>query len=155
MATIPIMCMWDDHDIFDGWGSHDPIQNNSPVYRAIFEVAKEHFVLFQLQGDLSTVIGEKRPEGPFSCGSVLTGNVAVVLPDLRSERDMISADEGVVMSEQSWRDLERWLKNIQQEEIHHLFFVTTVPAVYPHANWNDLMLDIFNGELLDDCRDHW
>jgi hypothetical protein len=43
------LMMWDDHDIFDGWGSYPEEQQNSPVYRDIWEQAREHFRLFQLQ----------------------------------------------------------------------------------------------------------
>ena len=32
-ACIPTVMMWDDHDIFDGWGSYNVERHNSPVYQ--------------------------------------------------------------------------------------------------------------------------
>src|SRR5215208_565343 len=51
LSQVPSMMMWDDHDIFDGWGSHPQEQQGSPIFEGIFEQAREHFVLFQLQSN--------------------------------------------------------------------------------------------------------
>jgi hypothetical protein len=49
LAQVPSLMMWDDHDVFDGWGSYPQEQQDSPVFRGIWEQAREHFRLFQLQ----------------------------------------------------------------------------------------------------------
>ena len=36
LASIPSLMMWDDHDIFDGWGSYSEKQQGWPVFQAIF-----------------------------------------------------------------------------------------------------------------------
>ena len=48
-STIPTLMMWDDHDIFDGWGSYDAELQNCAVYQGIFAAARDAFRLFQLQ----------------------------------------------------------------------------------------------------------
>ncbi|HPE71554.1 MAG TPA: hypothetical protein PK018_05160 [Candidatus Competibacter sp.] len=40
MASIPSIAMWDDHDIFDGWGSYDEERQNCPVYQGIYPIAR-------------------------------------------------------------------------------------------------------------------
>lgn len=38
LANMPSTMMWDDHDIFDGWGLYPYEQHNCPVYQGILEV---------------------------------------------------------------------------------------------------------------------
>ena len=40
LASVPTIMMWDDHDIFDGWGSHPPARQRSPVFQGIFAAAR-------------------------------------------------------------------------------------------------------------------
>ena len=40
LASIPSLMMWDDHDIFDGWGSYPEEIQNCSIYQAIFQAAK-------------------------------------------------------------------------------------------------------------------
>lgn len=47
LASTPSLMMWDDHDIFDGYGSHDSKVQNSELVRMIYEVASYYFKLFQ------------------------------------------------------------------------------------------------------------
>src|SRR5690606_17742812 len=35
MARIPTIMMWDDHDIFDGWGSYSPAMQESTVFKTL------------------------------------------------------------------------------------------------------------------------
>lgn len=38
---------WDDHDIFDGWGSYPDTIQNCPVFQGCFHAAKRFYLLFQ------------------------------------------------------------------------------------------------------------
>jgi hypothetical protein len=49
MAFIPTVMMWDDHDIFDGWGSYSEPMQHSPVFQTMFKHARRAFWVFQLQ----------------------------------------------------------------------------------------------------------
>ena len=48
-ARIPSLMMWDDHDIFDGWGSYPQEWHESSVYQGIFRHGRKFFSLFQMQ----------------------------------------------------------------------------------------------------------
>ena len=49
MATIPTIMMWDDHDIFDGWGSFTCEMQQSPLFQVMFRHARRAFWVFQMQ----------------------------------------------------------------------------------------------------------
>ena len=38
MRSIPSVMSWDDHDIFDGWGSYPEELQNSTVFQVGFEM---------------------------------------------------------------------------------------------------------------------
>jgi len=165
-GQVPTMMIWDDHDIFDGWGSLDPEMLNCPCYQQLFPIAKKYFFLFQMQGSLDGVISNeisnelggstgiaRNINGPYTTASILTGNTAILLMDLRSERNMFTHTSGIVLSDASWKSIERWLQSI--EGVSRLFLVSSVPVVYPHRNSFDKVLDLMHHNLVDDCRDHW
>lgn len=39
--------IWDDHDIFDGWGSYPPSLQSCPVFSGVFFVARKFYLIFQ------------------------------------------------------------------------------------------------------------
>ncbi len=49
MASMPTVMMWDDHDIFDGWGSYSCEMQQSELFQTIFKCARKAFWVFQLQ----------------------------------------------------------------------------------------------------------
>ncbi|MEH6800939.1 MAG: alkaline phosphatase family protein [Halopseudomonas sabulinigri] len=51
MARMPTVMMWDDHDIFDGWGSYSAEMQQSPLFKTLFYHARRAFWVFQMQHD--------------------------------------------------------------------------------------------------------
>jgi hypothetical protein len=49
LASVPSVMMWDDHDIFDGWGSFPAERQNCPVFQAVYAEARRTFEVFQLR----------------------------------------------------------------------------------------------------------
>src|SRR5690606_4623499 len=49
MASMPTIMMWDDHDIFDGWGSFSCEMQQSPLFKVMFRHARRAFWVFQMQ----------------------------------------------------------------------------------------------------------
>lgn len=49
MARMPTVMMWDDHDIFDGWGSYSVEMQRSPLFQRLFYHARRAFWVFQMQ----------------------------------------------------------------------------------------------------------
>ena len=156
-AAIPTLMMWDDHDIFDGWGSYSPDDQNCPVYKGIFEVAKTHFLAFQQQVNPSTE--EERPgtiadQSSYSFGLKIA-DIGVLALDTRSERT-----QEQVISLDSWNAIWKWsegLKAATQGGMKHLFVISPVPVVHADFGSIESLLNFLPGEqeLEDDLRDHW
>ncbi|AWP75542.1 alkaline phosphatase family protein [Bordetella bronchiseptica] len=53
MARVPTVMMWDDHDIFDGWGSYSPAMQRCELFQTLFRHARRAFWVFQMQHALA------------------------------------------------------------------------------------------------------
>lgn len=62
LSAIPMMNTWDDHDIFDGWGSYPDYLQECAAFQQIYKVAKKNFAAFQL----ATTGRMKRSDGYFT-----------------------------------------------------------------------------------------
>ena len=150
-ASIPTFMMWDDHDIFDGWGSYDPGLQASDVYQGLFASARAAFALFQLQLAKDEAHPAKIPgQQAFSLGLNL-GPLAILALDMRSERS-----DSEVISQASWKAAYDWLDTLTGE-CTHLLVMSSIPVVHPDFTELEKALSIFPGqqELEDDLRDQW
>ncbi|WP_206608836.1 alkaline phosphatase D family protein [Notoacmeibacter marinus] len=150
LSSVPTISMWDDHDICDGWGSLAEGKLDSPVGQTVYEVAREHFLLFQQAATLDDLpdIMMDRTAGGFGVHVELPG-LHVLAPDLRSER---RPDR--VMGEEGWRTFDEALKKAAG---HRVLFVSTVPVLGPRLSLVESMMNIIPGaqKYEDDLRDQW
>lgn len=156
LARVPSLMMWDDHDVFDGWGSHPAELQGSPVFQGLFKAARESFEVFQLQTTPGTAApGKIAGTSGFSFAHRF-GKLAILAPDMRSERTMFQ-----VLSDKSWEAIRRWLdetaKLPEAERPQHLLFMSSIPLIYVSLDAAEQMLATIPGqqELEDDLRDHW
>jgi hypothetical protein len=161
MASIPSVMMWDDHDIFDGWGSYPFEQHNCPVYQGIFNIARKYFKLFQLQTVDVLAIPRLPDQDAFSQGYRLS-DLGLLVLDMRSERmpknpnvvdGQIWLDQ--VMSEKSWNAIYKWMET--QQGLSHLVVMSSIPVVHPSMDFLEKTLGFLPGqqELEDDFLDQW
>lgn len=160
MSEIPMVMMWDDHDILDGWGSFEKI-GGSPVMQTLFEVARKFFCLFQLKGREQNA-SMLDPTGHHLSWSVQLGNYVILAMDNRSRR---TTDQ--IMDEDQWSSIKAWLKTELPKAVRNgadsLAVVSPVPVVYPefgaawalhkYSEWSRREDDPESME--DDLRDHW
>ena len=150
MSCIPAVMTWDDHDIFDGWGSHAEALQSTDLHQAVFEAAKETFSVFQLGGQTNPLV--TRGESHFLQMLHLESEyqtATMILPDLRGNRTRTQ-----VLSEQQWADLTTTLSDFRASEDpreSYLLLISGIPVVYrrTRAEW------ISAGGLEDDRRDQW
>ncbi|MEM9902318.1 MAG: alkaline phosphatase D family protein [Pseudomonadota bacterium] len=142
-AEVPAIAMWDDHDIFDGYGSHPAEVQDSPIGQMMYRVARRIFRLFQAGG-----------RDPAHAGT-LTRALAqpgfhVLAPDLRSER---RPDR--VMGEAGWQATEAAFAALPARE--RVFLVSTVPALGPRLSLVEAVHRLIPGaqRYEDDLRDQW
>ncbi len=152
-ASIPSIMMWDDHDIFDGWGSYPDVLLDSPVYQAIIKEASDHFDVFQRQ----TKPGNRHESGlsiaPNRTAFYNLGDgVAVLSLDLRTERRLKQ-----VIQRKHWDEIFRFLGKVDNGRLRHLLVMSSIPVVHPDFSWADNIIGFVPklNELEDDLRDHW
>lgn len=155
LANIPSVMIWDDHDIFDGWGSWNKRYQASPVYQGIFKAAQEAFYLFQR--------GCKVPETEQTAGIMVTlGHTAFIAPDLRTERTRKQ-----VMGTAGWTWLMHALETVGKNK-KHLVVISSVPLATSHFSALDPILTGFPSfiakrlpkkinpkQFADDIHDQW
>jgi hypothetical protein len=163
MRQIPSLMMWDDHDIFDGWGSYPKHQHESNVYQGIFKHARENFRLFQLQAKDDTDLGKATLLGQSGFTyAYKVGDLAILALDMRSERT-----QDQVMSPQTWDRVYDWL-SINFAKVNpdakkpspsreHLFVMSSIPLVYVNTNMLEAAFGWLPGQqdLEDDFKDQW
>ncbi len=151
MAVIPSVMMWDDHDIFDGWGSRPEVEHTSQVYRGLFAVARRQFSLFQLgaaiRDPLECVWGSGI--GTFTQG-FRVGDIGLLVLDLRSDR---TRDQ--VLSEATWQELPGWLARFQG--CKQVLLSSSVPLAFVGMGWLERAVNFLRpgSHVDDDLRDQW
>lgn len=150
LAQAPSVMMWDDHDIFDGWGSYPEAQQHSPVYQGIYSVARHYFRLFQLHAADDACVALRLPGQPGYSQGLRVGDCAILVLDLRSERSRTR-----VMSDEAWQAAYTWLE--EQHGCRHLFVMSSIPVVHPDFSTLEALLCALPGQpaLQDDLQDHW
>jgi hypothetical protein len=150
LASIPSLMMWDDHDIFDGWGSYSAEQQASPVFQAIFAAARSSFLSFQLQSSPGALSWPALPgQGGYNALLDL-GQVALLVLDLRSERTQTQ-----VLAPESWNVVFAALDRL--EGLRHLLVLSSIPVVHPDLSFIEAGILLYPGtqDLEDDLNDQW
>ncbi len=149
MAHMPCLMMWDDHDIYDGYGSHG--DENGKVQKLLFKAASEAFDLHQ---------GVHNPpalaRGTHKAFAFTLARRAFLVLDGRTRRRVLGDDahsESAVLGDDQWGDLKAWLA--RQDDVSHLVVVTGVPLVFlpPPRSALSSLSTLFGGD--DDLRDQW
>ena len=146
-SQIPMVNMYDDHDIIDGFGSYPHHFMNSPVFSGLGNVAFKYYMLFQHQSvaaetektEPSWVLGTQ--PGPYinelsrSLFMFLGGKIALLAVDARTERT-----RGEVIREDTWKKIiDRCYGEIDKGKVEHLLVLLGVPIAYPRLVWLENM----------------
>ncbi|MDF0729314.1 alkaline phosphatase D family protein [Pseudomonas entomophila] len=164
LSHVPTLMMWDDHDIIDGWGSYPQALHESPVHQNLLRIATAYFRIFQqqLRADERRP-GALTPDG-FTFGFANLGKLALLVPDLRSERrpDITTRNGNLksptqVMSQTTHRHLQQWLANLGKDAHAHLLCVSSIPVAFVNLALLETLVEWIPGEIgpEDDFRDHW
>ena len=171
LATIPNIMTWDDHDIFDGYGSYKDEFQSSSIITVIFNSAKFYYELFQLR----TIENKTLYEWPF-CGTQLKlRNYWIICPDTRINRTRTR-----ILSSEQYSNLDALLKsniinnktvnNVEGTANSNFTICFVLPVPIAHRNYFSIMdqissLNIYSkkSNILknlkfsnnDDLRDHW
>ncbi|PHH78576.1 hypothetical protein CDD82_2967 [Ophiocordyceps australis] len=148
VSQIPMVNMYDNHDVFDGYGSYPHLNMASPVFCGLGAVAFKYYMLFQHQS-LVTETEKSEPSwilgvepGPYmkelshSVYVSLGGKVALLAVDCRTERT-----ESEVVREKTWEKMmNRMYSEIRRGQMEHLLLVLGTPIAYPRLVWLENIL---------------
>jgi phosphodiesterase/alkaline phosphatase D-like protein len=148
LASCPSVMIWDDHDIYDGYGSHT--DDNGPFAQAFFVAARHAFAEFQSATNPPAL---PRDGTSFACAFTHNG-VGVLVLDTRTHR-LESA--GRVLGDTQIQATGHWLRSEPARGLHHLFVVSSIPFVHLKITALQSLLEGTGGawELTDDVRDAW
>ncbi|KAF2099322.1 hypothetical protein NA57DRAFT_19645, partial [Rhizodiscina lignyota] len=147
-GQIPMVNVWDDHDIIDGFGSYPHHFMSSPVFTGVGAVAFKYYMLFQ-HHSISDETDKEEPSwllgaapGPYinelsrNLFMFMGRQVAFLGLDCRTER---MKDE--VLSQETY-DLifERLRRDIIKGDTKHLIVLLGVPIAYPRLNFLENVL---------------
>jgi len=169
LASVPSIMMWDDHDIFDGWGSHSEKLQNSEIFQLIFKVAKDFFEKLQIRGNnnKTRIYSKKNTESNHYSTRLSFRNFEILALDNRSQRTREQ-----IMSEEQYEELNAlcgdptFFSNATKELLNTqqtILFVIPVPVA--HLNYSSRAESFLsyiskvnfqhNLSLGDDALDHW
>lgn len=146
-SQIPMVNMFDDHDIFDGYGSYPDSEMSSPVLCGLGAVAFKYYMLFQQQSIIpetektepSLVMGLE--PGPYinelsrSLYVSMGAKVSLLAVDARTERTELD-----VMSSKTWEKImNRLYAEVRRGHVEHLLVLLGVPIAYPRLVWLENM----------------
>ncbi|GAB7343495.1 hypothetical protein MBLNU457_1509t1 [Dothideomycetes sp. NU457] len=147
-SQIPMINMWDDHDIIDGYGSYPHHFMGSKVFTGLGAVAFKYYMLFQHQSVVAETSREEpswllgASPGPYineysrSIFTHLGRKVAFLGVDCRTER---MRDE--VLSQESYDIIfSRCRGEIIKGETKHLIVLLGIPIAYPRLNFLENIL---------------
>ncbi|KAI5847199.1 hypothetical protein DFP73DRAFT_572498 [Morchella snyderi] len=156
-AQIPMINIWDDHDIIDGFGSYPDHFNRCPVFKGLGAVAFKYYLLFQHQSIVDELEGNEpswllgAAPGPYiaelsrSCFMFLGRKVAFLGLDCRTERM-----RDLVLSENTYnRVFDRLEKEIIKGETKHLIVLLGIPIAYPRLVWLE---NLMTSRLMDPLK---
>lgn len=146
LSSCPSYMMWDDHEIFDGYGSHD--DDKSPAARAFFRAAEKAFLDFQSKNN-------PPPLGFAShgCAFLLNDSGFIVL-DARTNRSYV---DGLVLGNEQLEQVRAWLSSTIVRKLRRLYVITAIPIVHVAVVGfiNFVHLFGWRGGLVEDLRDSW
>jgi hypothetical protein len=162
MRTVPHLCMWDDHEIRDGWGSEDlDFAGGNPL---IFEVAREVADEYILQS--GPRLRPNRPgmapaARPDAHQAYVAGSLAAFIFDGRNSR-RYSDPESRIVSDAQFADFEAFCESIaRNRHVHFLVLGCAVPFINLKDFVEELgaqapkaLTDLMAG-IRDDIRDSW
>lgn len=144
LSSCSSIMMWDDHEIYDGWGSNDGDTTEAALAR--YRAAEQAFKEFQ---DPLNPPDRLLP----GLGWIAKyGDMAILAVDGRSQRRWAT---GTILGKEQLDDLELKLNELSKLHLKHLFVVVGTPVVFVPLIAAEKLAGVFSKSSLDDIRDGW
>jgi len=144
LATCPSVMMWDDHEIYDGWGSND--NDVTVAARARYAAAEQAYKEFQ------DPLNPPDRLAPGLGWIAKYGDLAILAVDGRSQRRWST---GTILGKAQLDDLELKLSDLGKLGLKHLLVVVGTPVVHVPLIAAEKLAAVLSPSSLDDIRDGW
>lgn len=141
--TFPSYWIWDDHDIFNNWGSR---LKESPLDRCLFRAASRTYREYQQARNPGGATGAP----PYGY-SFRFGTAGFLVLDVRGARDYTA---GRLLGNAQWEATQAYLAGAESRDLHTLFVVTSVPVAHV-SRWFVELFQHLPLEKGSDVRDRW
>jgi phosphodiesterase/alkaline phosphatase D-like protein len=141
--AFPTYCMWDDHEIFNNWGSR---LEKTPLDLCLFRAASRAYCEYQHRRNPGGTIGPPPYHYTFRYGDV--GFLAL---DVRGARDY---EHGTLLGATQWQAVQSYLSGDDAATVQTLFVIVSVPIAHV-ARWMAELFDDLPGENGNQVRDRW
>lgn len=145
--SLPTLCIWDDHDIFNDWGSR---LEETPLDRQLFAAADQVFREYQQSRNPVTTSLSRGDRPPYPFFSRF-GTVGFLVLDLRGARDYT---EGRLLGRAQWDLIHAFFASETIEDIETLFVVVSVPIAHT-SRWLVELFQRLPWGRADSVRDRW
>ncbi|KAM3088523.1 hypothetical protein ACMFMG_000159 [Clarireedia jacksonii] len=147
-SQIPMVNIFDDHDIIDGFGSYPDTYMSCPVMSGLGAMAFKYYMLFQQQTSIdegeetesSWILGAQPgpyiPELSRSIFTSLGGGIVFLGLDCRTER----MNDEIITAETYHKIFDRLERDIIKGKTKHLIVLLGVPIAYPRLVWLETLL---------------
>lgn len=173
LASIPTVMMWDDHDIFDGWGSYSPDMQACDVFQTLFNAARRAFWVLQLQQSIDDLppLRDRTPlaatDDPnfesIDWEAIRKQKDPLMLPFLPmqpgfsyahalGQMEIVAMDLRTersftqILGQASWDATLAWLQGTGRKGCQHVLVMSSVPAIHPKLALAENVLDFSNSE---------
>jgi phosphodiesterase/alkaline phosphatase D-like protein len=146
LASCPSVMMWDDHEIYDGYGSHRT--DDTPQAQAMFAAAAQAFREFQVCHNPPRL-------GPHSYAYAFeVGDTAFMVTDGRTNR---MATRQTLLGDPQLQAMAHWLDALRARGPKRLFVLTGTPVLYAHlvAFLHLTRVVGWESALTENVRDAW
>jgi phosphodiesterase/alkaline phosphatase D-like protein len=141
--AFPTYCIWDDHDIFNNWGSR---LEKTPQDLRLFQAAGRAYCEYQHQRNPGGAIA-----GPPYHYTFRYGDIGFLVLDVRGARDY---EHGRLLGQEQWEAVRAYLAGAEAATVATLFVVTTVPVAHV-ARWMAKLFDTLPGDYGNQVRARW
>ncbi len=142
--AFPSFLIWDDHEIFNSWGSHLEVDElDERVCRAAFQAYREY--------QHARNPGASLDDAPPFHYHFWYASTGFFVFDLRGERDY---REDRVIGETQWQAFEAFLAEATSRGVETVFAVTSIPVVH-FSPAIVRLLDKLPGHDGNNARDRW
>lgn len=141
--AFPTYVIWDDHDIFNNWGSR---LEKTPLDQRLFEAASRAYGEYQHQRNPGGTIGPPPYHYTFAYG-----DIGFMVLDVRGARDY---EQGRLLGEEQMTAIQAYLTGEAAREIQTLFIVASIPIAHV-SRWMAKLFDRLPGSGANAVRDRW